>query len=60
MLERLKSPVVLGVIIAGAGTSLKAIQAMNNPSWIDVAIVILAYAGAILGALNNPADKERF
>jgi len=60
MLKRLQSPVVLGVIVAGAGTALKAIQSIPNPTWIDISLILLAYVGAVLGALNNPTDKEGF
>ena len=60
MLNRFKSPVVIGVIIAGAGTALKAVQGMTNPTWIDITLVALAYIAAVLAALNNPVDKENF
>ena len=60
IIKKLQSPVVLGVIIAGAGVLLKSIQDMVSPTWIDIALAVLVYIAAVFGAMNNPDTRERF
>ena len=59
-MERLKSPVIWGVI---GGITLTQVQQMSTKATVngwDIAISVLTVVVAAFGAINNPTDKEHF
>jgi len=59
-MERLKSPVVWGVVITVIVAQLEQLRNIPNLSGWDIAISVFTVLLAVFGAINNPSDRDNF